>query len=69
LERKLSKIEDFKRFSGKKAKVKLHEAWEDHKTFVGIIAEVSEDTIVLILNDEKRLEITFDMISTARLAI
>lgn len=69
LERKLTKIEDFKKFTGKKAKVKLHEARDNQKTFVGVIAEVSEDTIVLKLEDKQRLKFTFNMISSARLAI
>lgn len=69
LERKLTKIEDFAKFNGKKAKIKLHEARGGQKTFVGIISEVNEDTIVLGLEGEQRLEITFNMISSARLAI
>ncbi len=69
LERKLTKIEDFQRFRGKKAKVKLHQALENQKTFIGVLDEVSEDEIVMTLNDEKQVKFSLDMISSARLAL
>ncbi len=69
LERKLTKIQDFERFSGRKAKVKLHNAIEGQKTFVGEIQEVSDDAVVLMLEGDREFSFTLDMISVARLAI
>lgn len=69
LERKLNKIEDYSRFVGRNVKVKLHQAIDDMKVFEGEIAQVDGDTIVLDIEGGKRLELSFEMISRARLAI
>lgn len=69
LERKLLKTDDFVRFCGRKAKIKLHEEQDGQKTFIGEIASVDGDNITLTLDDGKKLEFTFAMLSTARLAI
>jgi ribosome maturation factor RimP len=69
LERKLYKIEDFKRFLGRTAKIKMHQPIDGEKIFVGEIFQVDGDLIVLKMEGERRLEFTFDMVSVARLAI
>jgi len=69
LERKLGKIEDFIRFCGKKTKIKLHQPIDGQKTFLGTIAKVVDDKIVLDIEGEENVEFTLDMISMARLAI
>lgn len=69
LERKLGKIEDFVRFCGRKAKIKVHHAIDGRKTFVGTISEVIDDKIVLSMEGEGSMEFTLDIISMARLAI
>jgi ribosome maturation factor RimP len=69
LERKLYKIEDFKRFLGRTAKIKMHRPIDGEKIFVGEIFQVDGDLIVLKMEGERRLEFTFDMVSVARLAI
>lgn len=69
LERKLFKTEDFRRFSGRKAKVKMSEAVDGQKTYIGEICRVHGDTIVLELEGGKQLSFTLDMVSTARLVL
>lgn len=69
LERKLLKTDDFERFSGRKAKIKLQQEHDGQKTFVGDITSVRGDAIILTLEDGKKLEFTFAMLNTARLAI
>lgn len=69
LERPLRSVEDFKKYSGKKARIKLHNAIEGGKTFEGTIGDVVDDTIHLSLADENSIQFTYDMLSKARLAI
>ena len=69
LERPLRSTEDFRRYSGKKARVKVHEAIDGEKTFEGSIQEGIGDLIHLQLDDGRIIEISFDMINKARLAI
>jgi ribosome maturation factor RimP len=69
LERKLLKIEDFVRFCGSKAKIRLQQELDGQKTFIGEITEVNGDNILFTLEDGKKLEFTFAMLSTARLSI
>lgn len=69
LERKLFKTDDFERFCGRKAKIKLQQEQDGQKTFVGEITGVKGDKIILTLEDGNTLEFTFAMLSTARLAI
>ncbi|SDO40145.1 ribosome maturation factor RimP [Desulforhopalus singaporensis] len=67
LERPLRSVDDFARFKGDKAKVRLHEAIDGEKSFVGLIKTVENSTIVLELESGAPLEFTFEMINKARL--
>ena len=69
LERKLRNEDDVRRFCGRKAKIKVHQPLDGQKTFVGILLEVSENSVVLDVEGSGRVNLDFDMISTARLAI
>lgn len=69
LERKLYKTADFQRFCGRRAKVKLQEPVDGRKTFIGVISGVDGETIVLLTEGGEKLRFTFDMVSTARLAM
>lgn len=69
LERPLRSIQDFIRFCGKSAKVKLHEALDGRKTLEGTIAVVEDDKISLKLADGSSVQFTFEMINKARLTI
>ncbi len=72
LERPLRSLNDFTRYLGKKARVKVHEAIGGEKIFEGIIEEVADDAEGLInlkLNDGRSIQFTFEKINKARLAI
>lgn len=69
LERPLRSIQDFIRFCGKSAKVKLHDALDGRKTLEGTIAVVENDKISLKLADGSSVQFTFEMINKARLTI
>jgi ribosome maturation factor RimP len=72
LERPLRSLDDFNRYRGKKARVKVHEAIDGEKIFEGIIEEVTGDAdglIYLKLNDGRSIQFTFEKINKARLAI
>lgn len=68
-ERPLRDVKEFRRFQGKKAKVKVHEAIDGQKIFEGMIQDVEGDTIRLQLPDGGSIQFSFSMINKARLAI
>lgn len=68
LERPLRKMKDFARFAGRKAKVKLREPLNEQKVFIGMIDQVDEKTVVLVV-DEKPVSLLFDNIAKARLVL
>lgn len=67
IERPLKKIEDFTRFKGEIIKVALKHKLEDSKNFTGTLKDVSEDTIFLVLSEEKILEIPFKEIKKSNI--
>lgn len=69
LERPLRSPQDFDRFRGKSAKVKLHESLDGQKTLEGTIEAVEDDRISLRLADGNVVQFTFEMINKARLTI
>jgi ribosome maturation factor RimP len=69
LERPLRSLADFQRFFGKKARVRLHESLGEQKLFVGIIGEVTGDTVHLDLEEGGAVQFTFEQISKARLSL
>ncbi len=69
LERPLRSREDFQRFAGRKARVKLHEAVDGQKVFVGTLQASGDDTIELLLDDASTVRFTFESISKARLSL
>lgn len=69
LERPIRSIDEFRRYGGKKARVKVHEAIDGEKVFEGIIDLDAGEMIRLQLDDGRRIEFSFDMINKARLAI
>ena len=68
LERPLRKIEDYVRFAGRKARVKLKEPIEGQRVFYGLLGPVTENTIVLDV-DGKEMELDLDAIARARLSL
>lgn len=69
LERPLRSIDEFRKYSGKKARVKIHNAIDGVKTFEGVIGDVGEEKINMTLADGSSMQFTYDMFSKARLAI
>jgi len=69
LERPLRSIAEFGKYTGKKARVKVHNAIDGVKTFEGVIGDVGEEVINITLADGSSVQFTYDMFSKARLAI
>ena len=69
LERPLRSIADYKRFAGKKARVKVRHPIDGQKVFVGIIGESDEMNFELILEDENTMRFHLDQIRKARLSL
>ena len=69
LDRKLSKPGDFRRFEGRKAKVRMRGALEGNRTVTGRIEGSSQDGVSLRIANGEELEIPFADIELARLVI
>ena len=67
IERPLKKLADFVRFQGQLAKIKTHELVSEQKVFQGIISEVKENKVILLLENKVKQEIDFSNISRSRL--
>ena len=65
-ERPLSKLKDYERFKGRKAKIRTWQPIDDRKNFTGVILGVAAEQIQLSSN-EKTVTIPFGDISKARL--
>lgn len=68
LERSLKKIEDFQRFVGRKAKVKLKEPRDGQKVFIGTLDQVAGGQVTM-LADGNPVTILFEEIARARLVL
>lgn len=69
LDRPLVKEADFKRFAGKKAKIKAKEAIEGRRNFKAVIDDVAEGKVFVTDFDGKKFEIALSNIERARLEI
>lgn len=69
LERPLRDIADFKRFTGKKARVKVRHPIDGQKVFVGFIGDCGDDEFELILEDESSMRFHLDQVRKARLTL
>lgn len=74
IERPLVKKKDFKRFVGKKVKIKTHEFVEERKRFSGTLQEADDEKIVVALDENDitpegstSVEVTYDQIQRAKL--
>jgi len=69
LERPLTRPKDFKRFLREHIKVKTEDAIEGQKRFQGLLSEVTNEGITLLISEdsEKSLEIGFENIQKAQL--
>ncbi|RUM41613.1 MAG: ribosome maturation factor RimP [Desulfocapsa sp.] len=69
LERTLRTLEDYKRFAGRKVRVKLRHPMEGQKVFIGLLGVADEFGFELILEDESTLPIQFDQVRKTRLSL
>ena len=70
LERPLRSLEDFKRFCGQKARIKLRESVGGQRVYVGMISQVRDDrSIELVLETGEPLIFSYDMVNMARLSL
>lgn len=69
LERPLRSVEDFRRYCGRKARVKVHEALDGEKVFEGMIEKIEDELIYLRLDDGRSIQFSFEKINKARLVV
>ena len=69
LERPLFSIQDFVKFTGKKAKVKTSEAVDGQTHFTGLIASVEDSEIVFEDKTNGTVRIPFDKVAKANLKV
>jgi ribosome maturation factor RimP len=68
LERPLKRIEDFQRFVGRQAKVKLKEPRDEQNVFIGTLEQVAGEEVILLV-DGRQVAIPFAEIARARLTL
>ena len=69
IDRPLTAIEDFDRFEGFEARIRLDPAIAGRKRLSGRLGEVRRDAVEVTLDDGSRLEVPFAAIDEARLAL
>ncbi|MBV8843114.1 MAG: ribosome maturation factor RimP [Bryobacterales bacterium] len=67
VERKLTKPQEFERFSGQKIKVVLRQAVEGQRHWAGLLKGIAEGTITLEPSPGKRLQFPLDQVEKANL--
>ena len=69
LERPLKKIEDFQRFVGRKARVKLKTDRQGQFAYTGTLEQVVGDQVRMLTDDGNQVAFLFEEIARARLAL
>ena len=69
LERPLKTVRDYKRFVGRKAKIKLRESVDGEKVYVGEIQSVQDESVELVVKEKGVVVLPFEHIRKARLAL
>ena len=67
VERKLSKPQEFERFSGQKIKVVLRQAVDGQRHWAGLLTGIAEGMITLEPSPGKRLQFPLDQVEKANL--
>ncbi len=67
VERKLLKLADFERFSGKRAKLVLREAVEGQKSIEGVLGGVSGESVSLVLDNGTSVQLPYSQVDRANL--
>ncbi len=68
VERPLKRKEDFIRFAGRKARIKLMNPVDGQRVFIGLLGELQDNTILLDI-DGQQMEIDLGAIARARLVL
>lgn len=53
MDRPLTKVKDYQKYTGREVVVKTYQAIENRKVFVGILESASEETITLVVKNDK----------------
>ena len=69
IDRPLVKLEDFKNHIGLKIKIKLFELINTKRNYIVTLKEVKKDIIIVVSENQDKLEINFDNIKSAKLFI
>ncbi len=69
LERPLRSVDDFCRFVGRNARVKLSESREGQKIFEGVIEKVHANKITMRMTDKSLVHFSYEETNKARLAV
>ncbi len=69
LDRPLRKPRDFIRFSGKKIRVVTNEPVDKQTFFVGKIENATDEDVMLVLQKDRKITISYNNISKARLEV
>jgi len=62
-------VRDYERFIGRKAKIKLRESVDGEKVYVGEIQSVQGESVELVVKDKGVVNLPFEHIRKARLAL
>lgn len=68
LERPLKRKEDFVRFAGRKARIKLKEPRDGQRVFLGLLGGLEENILTLDVDGEQ-MKIDLDVVARARLVL
>jgi ribosome maturation factor RimP len=69
LDRPLRRLADYRRFAGRLAKIVVSEAVDGQRHFIGRLAELEGDTVVLVTETGTAHRIPFGVITRARLEV
>ena len=67
IERPLVRLDDYRRFSGRKAKLQTSSTIDGQKKFKGVLRGVESDSVELEIKVDKKVSIPFDLIKKANL--
>jgi ribosome maturation factor RimP len=70
VERPLKRLEDFVRFTGRKARIKVKEPINEQRVFIGMLDAVDEDKKTIMLTvDGEQMNIDLETVARARLSL
>jgi ribosome maturation factor RimP len=69
LDRKLLKLDDYRRFEGKKANIRLHQPKDGRQRLTAVLGGVDDDWIVLETKPGEQVRLRHDEVKGARLVI